>query len=207
MSVKDNIKRRREALGMTLSDLARSIGLKSRSAISKIELGENDIGQAKLLAIANALHTTPAELLGAPAPDAAEGGYRLPVLGSIAGGTPIEAVQNMASDDWVDVSAATARDGRHIALRVSGHSMEPMIYDGSIAIIRLCPEWVGGAVMAVYVGDYDATLKKVKIDSHGILMLQPFNPDFETKIFTPEEQQRQNVKPLGILVEHRKRWV
>lgn len=207
MSVKDNIKRRREALGMTQSDLARAIGLKSRSAISKIELGENDIGQAKLLAIASALHTTPADLLGEPAPGAADGGYRLPVLGSIAGGTPIEAIQTMDADDWVEVSPAAARDGRHIALRVNGHSMEPMIYDGSIAIIKLCPEWVGGAVMAVYVGDYDATLKKVKIDNHGLLMLQPFNPDYETAVYTPEEQQRLNVKPLGILVEHRKRWV
>ena len=124
-----------------------------------------------------------------------------------AGGTPIEAIQTMDADDWVEVSPAAARDGRHIALRVNGHSMEPMIYDGSIAIIKLCPEWVGGAVMAVYVGDYDATLKKVKIDSHGLLMLQPFNPDYETAVYTPEEQQRLNVKPLGILVEHRKRWV
>ena len=207
MSVKDNIKRRREALGMTQGDLARAIGLKSRSAISKIELGENDIGQAKLLAIAHALRTTPGALMDDPDEPPRYECCRLPVLGAIAGGTPIEAIQTMDADEWVEVSAATARDGRIIALRVNGHSMEPIIYDGSIAIIKLCHEWVGGAVMAVYVDDYDATLKKVKIDSHGLLMLQPFNPDYETAVYTPEDQERLNIKPLGILIEHRQKWV
>ena len=63
------------------------------------------------------------------------------------------------------------------------------------------------AVMAVYVDDYDATLKKVKIDSHGLLMLQPFNPDYETAVYTPEDQERLNIKPLGLLIEHRQKWV
>lgn len=132
--------------------------------------------------------------------------YKLPVIGSIAGGTPIDALQDMGSDEWIEVSAKQALDGRYIALRVNGNSMEPIIYDGSIAIIKLCYEWHNNAVMAVYVGEYEATLKKVRIETNGILSLQPFNPEHETRVFTPEQQKEFNVKPVGILVEHRKKW-
>lgn len=124
---------------------------------------------------------------------------------AIAGGTPIDALQQMDSDDTIDVSPDYT-SGNYIALRVSGRSMEPQIADGAIAVIRLSNQWKNGAVMAVYIDDYTATLKKVRLEQNGILMLQPFNPEYETRIFTPEEQRSHHVTPLGVLVEHRTRW-
>ena len=59
-----NIKKLREARGMSQDELAKEVGFKSRSSINKIELGINDITQSKLVAIAKALHVTPADLLG-----------------------------------------------------------------------------------------------------------------------------------------------
>lgn len=59
-----NIKRIREERGMSQDELARLVGFKSRSSINKIELGINDITQSKLVAIANALHVSPSELMG-----------------------------------------------------------------------------------------------------------------------------------------------
>ena len=60
----NNIKRIREERGMSQDELARLVGFKSRSSINKIELGINDITQSKLVAIANALHVSPSELMG-----------------------------------------------------------------------------------------------------------------------------------------------
>lgn len=60
----ENIRDRRVALKMTQQELAKKLGYKSTSTIAKIESGENDIPQAKIAAFANALNTTPAELLG-----------------------------------------------------------------------------------------------------------------------------------------------
>ena len=59
----NNIKKIREARGMSQDELAKLVGFKSRSSINKIELGINDITQSKLVAIANALHVSTSELM------------------------------------------------------------------------------------------------------------------------------------------------
>lgn len=64
MKLYENIRARRIALKMTQQELANKMGYKSTSTIAKIESGENDIPQAKIIAFANALSTTPAALMG-----------------------------------------------------------------------------------------------------------------------------------------------
>lgn len=64
MTIYDRIRNRREELGMSQQELADKLGYKSRSAINKIEQGLRDINQSKVAAFANALHTTPAYLMG-----------------------------------------------------------------------------------------------------------------------------------------------
>lgn len=204
-----NIRDRRQLLGMSQEELAHAIGKKSRSAVSKIELGVNDIGQSDLNAIAMALDTTAGDLLdgfniGKPGPSRDHPEFlRLAVLGAIAGGTPIEAYQDPAADETVDIPYTTRT---MFALKVSGNSMEPYICDGDTAILEATYEWHNGAVMAVYVNGYNATLKRVRIDHNGFLTLQPFNPTHEPMTYTPEEQAELPVKPLGLLVETRKKW-
>jgi transcriptional regulator with XRE-family HTH domain len=63
-TVGKNILARRKELGMTQGDLAAKMGYKSKSTINKIELGINDIPQAKVMRFAEALQTTPAKLMG-----------------------------------------------------------------------------------------------------------------------------------------------
>lgn len=207
-----NIRKRRIELDMSQEELAHAIGKKSRSAISKIELGVNDIGQSDLNAIAEALKTTAGDLideaqLEIEAYDKKKSIIRLPVLGAIAGGSPIEAYEDITAEEYIDYSLEGGNDDRKfMALRVDGDSMEPYIGDGDVAIIRVCYEWHNGAVMAVYVNGYNATLKRVRIDHNGFLTLQPFNPAHEPMTYTPEEQKKLPVKPLGLLVETRKKW-
>lgn len=64
MTIGERIRNRRENLGMTQNDLAKILGYSSRTTITKIESGINDIAQSKILAIAKALKTTPAYLMG-----------------------------------------------------------------------------------------------------------------------------------------------
>ena len=63
-SLYENIRQRREELGLSQWELAQKMGYTSRSSISKIESGENDIPQSKIMAFAAALETTPSELMG-----------------------------------------------------------------------------------------------------------------------------------------------
>lgn len=58
------IKERREALQMTQEELAAKVGYKSRSAVNKVELGKRDVSQSMIVRYANALGTTPSELMG-----------------------------------------------------------------------------------------------------------------------------------------------
>lgn len=58
------IKQLREQQGMTQEDLAHKIGYRSKTSINKIEMGIQDVPRPKIIAIAEALHTTPAALLG-----------------------------------------------------------------------------------------------------------------------------------------------
>ena len=64
MTLYDRIKMRREELGMSQDELAKKLGYKSRSTIAKIESGENDITQSKIVAFAKALGVKPGYLMG-----------------------------------------------------------------------------------------------------------------------------------------------
>lgn len=64
MNIGINIRNRRKELNMTQEQLADKMGYKSKSSINKIEIGENDIPQSKIVRFAEALHTTPAYLMG-----------------------------------------------------------------------------------------------------------------------------------------------
>ena len=73
LEIYKRIRARREELGISQEELAKRLGYKSRSSINKIEKGENDIPQSKIVAFAEALRTTPERLMGweqspAPAP-------------------------------------------------------------------------------------------------------------------------------------------
>ena len=63
-TVGNNIRKRREELGMTQEELAKKLNYKSKSTINKIEAGINDITQSKVVAFADALETTVAYLMG-----------------------------------------------------------------------------------------------------------------------------------------------
>ena len=96
------VRLRREQLGLSQQELARRMGYRSRSSITKLEKGINDLPQSKVEELAQALETTPAALLGLDAPCACPPGLeplpamvQVPLIGSIACGTPITAEQNI----------------------------------------------------------------------------------------------------------------
>lgn len=72
LEIYKRIRARREELGISQEELSKRLGYKSRSSINKIEKGENDIPQSKIVAFAQALQTTPERLMGweqSPTPD------------------------------------------------------------------------------------------------------------------------------------------
>ena len=135
------VRERRAALGLSQEELADRMGYRSKSSITKLEKGVNDLPQSKLEELAAALDTTPAWLLGIETAAAPPPGFeplpemaRVPLVGSIACGTPITAEQNIES--YIGVPAAWPAD---FALTCHG-SRQPEVEQGEIAAVRIGDE-------------------------------------------------------------------
>ena len=166
------IRQRREQLGLSQEELAARMGYRSKSSITKLEKGINDLPRAKLEELAAALDTTPAWLMGLvdlpfpppgfePLPEM----VRVPLVGSIACGTPITAEQNI--ECYIGVHAAWHAD---FALTCHGSSMAPTICDGDIVCIRRQPEVEQGEIAAVRIGE-EATLKHFHRQGETVMLL------------------------------------
>ena len=145
------ILQRRLELGLSQEELAQRMGYRSKSSITKLEKGVNDIPQSKVEEFAAALETTPAWLMGLENTAFVPPGFeplpemvRVPLVGSIACGTPITAEQNI--ECYIGVPAAWHAD---FALTCHGSSMAPTICDGDIVCIRCQPEVEQGEIAAV----------------------------------------------------------
>ena len=166
------IRQRREELGMSQEELASRMGYRSKSSITKIEKGINDIPQNKLEDFADALETSTAWLLGLDSGREVPRGFepmprmaRVPLVGSIACGTPITAEQNI--ERYIGVPADWHAD---FALTCHGDSMAPTIRDGDIVCIRRQPEVEQGQIAAVRIGE-EATLKHFHRQGDAVVLL------------------------------------
>lgn len=181
-TIYERIRARRIELGLTVEELAKKMGYKDKSSISKIENGKADIPQSKVNAFARALNTTTAYLMGI---DTAKeisipAGFqplpkrdRIPRVGQIACGTPILAEENVEAYD--EVPSDWHAD---FTLLCQGDSMEPKIKDGDVVAIHSQPMVENGEVAAVLI-DGEATLKRVFLfDDH--IELRAENPTFPT---------------------------
>ena len=177
----NRIRMKRQELGWTMDELAKRMGYKDRSSISKIESGKADIPQSKVKAFAEVLGTTVSWLLGIDEPEEPAAlpipkGFspmpemvQVPLIGSIACGTPILAEQNVKS--YIGVPAAWHAD---FALECHGDSMSPTICDGDVVCIRSQPEVEQGQIAAVRIGE-EATLKHCYYQN-GVVQLIADNP-------------------------------
>ena len=168
----NRVLQRRRELGLSQEELAARVGYRSKSSITKLEKGVNDIPQAKVEELAAALETTPAWLLGLDGSSPCPPGFeplpemvRVPLIGSIACGSPITAEQNIES--YIGVPAAWHAD---FALTCHGDSMAPTICDGDIVCIRCQPEVEQGEIAAVRIGD-EATLKHFHRQGDAVMLI------------------------------------
>lgn len=108
----------------------------------------------------------------------------VPVMGRIAAGVPIEAIQTRLST--IEVSPEILSKGEHYALEVNGDSMiDAGILDGDTIIVRKCEEASNGEIVVALVDEEEATLKRLRRRGDSIA-LEAANPAYETKIFGPD---------------------
>lgn len=126
---------------------------------------------------------------------------RIPVLGRVAAGIPIDAIEEII--DWEDISADMAAGGaEYFGLQIKGDSMEPKISDGDIVIVRKQPDVESGEIAVVLVNGDDATVKRVKKSAAGITLISN-NPAYDPMFYSNEDIEKLPVAILGRVVELR----
>ncbi len=131
-------------------------------------------------------------------------GIRIPVLGKVIAGIPIEAIEEII--DYEEITEQMARTGDFFALQVTGDSMEPQMSEGDVVIVRKQDDLDSGQIGIVLVNGDEATVKKVLKKENGI-MLVPFNSDkYEPWFYDQYDIETKPVKIIGRVVELRKKY-
>ncbi|MGQ7794345.1 transcriptional repressor LexA [Faunimonas sp. B44] len=113
----------------------------------------------------------------------------IPVMGRIAAGVPISAIQNHTST--ISLPPDMLAGGEHFALEVRGDSMiEAGIHDGDVVVIRRQDTANSGDIVVALIDDEEATLKRLRKKGASIA-LEAANPAYETRIFGPDRVQIQ----------------
>ena len=127
---------------------------------------------------------------------------RIPVLGSIPAGIPLEAVEDVV--DWEDIPIEWTKGGKEFfSLKVKGDSMYPKFIEGDTIILRKQDDCENGDICAVYVNGYDATLKKV-VKKQDCIVLQPLNPAYDPKVYDYNDELNP-IQIAGVVVEIRRK--
>lgn len=204
-----NLRQRRKELGYTLARLAELVGVRD-ATIQRYESGEiRNIKRETLIKLAQALHCTPGYLMGwdeseyGPAKlHTSAGMARIPVLGVIPAGIPIEAIEDIL--DYEEIPAAWTDGGSEFfALRLKGNSMVPEYRSGDVVIFKRQDTCDNNEDCAVLVNGNDATFKRVERLRDGII-LKPLNPEFESKFYTNAQIESLPIRILGVFWELRR---
>lgn len=135
-------------------------------------------------------------------------GVRIPVLGRVAAGIPIEAIEDIDEEDpdsWEEIPESMARTGDYFGLRIHGESMTPKMIEGDIVIVRKQESINNGEIAIVAVNGDEATCKRVMLHPDGSLALVSLNPSYDPMYYSKKEVIGLPVSILGKVVELRRK--
>lgn len=219
MEMGERIKERRLAMNLTQEELAQKLGLQ-KSAIAKYENGRvENIKRSVISKMAAILECTPSYLMGwEPMSDEKIGnvfyenmqnplpkkhGVSIKVLGRVAAGIPIDAIEDII--DTEEITEELAKTGEFFGLQIHGDSMTPSICDGDIVIVRQQNDAESGDIVIATVNGDEATCKRLRKYKDGIELIS-INPSYKPFEFSNQEIIEKPVKILGKVVELRRKF-
>ena len=175
MGIGEKIRKRRQELGWSQQKLADLMGYTSKSTITKIEKGFSDVGQKNVIKFSEILGVSIAYLMDWTE-EAESKPIRIPVLGRVAAGIPIEAIEEII--DYEEVDGNTTAPGELFGLLIKGNSMAPRICDRDVVIVRKQEAADSGDIVIATINGDDAVCKRLLIYGKTIL-LRSNNPEYE----------------------------
>ena len=127
-------------------------------------------------------------------------GIVINVLGRVAAGIPIEAIEDII--DTEEISEELAKTGDFFGLQIHGDSMEPRMCEGDIVIVRKQEDAESGDIVIAMVNGDDATCKRLRKYRDGIELISN-NPAYKPMFFSNREIAEKPVKIIGKVVELR----
>lgn len=204
MNLYEKIKLLRKQKKISQEKLAALTGYSDRSSIAKIEQGKVDLSETKIKIFANALGTTPAYLLGWEDENiTSTSALKIPVLGNVAAGIPISAVEDIL--DYEEVPMSWQSQGEFFALRIKGDSMENDINDGDTVIVKQQSDANSGDTVIALVNGDDATCKRLQKLDNGIMLVSN-NSKYPPMYFSQEEIVSKPVVIIGKVIELRRKF-
>ena len=125
------------------------------------------------------------------------------VLGRVAAGIPIEAIEEVI--DREQITESMARSGSYIGLQIHGASMEPRMREGDVVIVRLQDDCDSGDTVIAMVNGDEATCKILQKTPDGISLLST-NPAYSPMFYSNREIEEKPVRILGKVVELRAKF-
>ena len=206
-----NKKIRSSGVSPSYEEMKNSLNLKSKSGIHRLISALEERGfikrlahKARALEVLKLPETASAnDIYNSFSPSVIKGGldtdktiknvHEIPVLGKIAAGTPVEAIQNEVSR--IPLPSNIEKNGEFFGLKVQGDSMiEAGINDGDTVIVKKADTAENGKIVVALIDDHEAMLKRIRRKGKTVA-LESANRNYETKIFGPDR-----VKVQGILV-------
>ncbi len=203
-----NKKIRSTGVSPSYEEMKNSLSLKSKSGIHRLISALEERGfikrlahKARALEVLKLPETASAnDIYNSFSPSVIKGGLdskndnkEVPVLGKIAAGTPIEAIQNEITK--VVLPESLNKNQEHFGLKISGDSMiDAGINDGDTVIIRKTNTAENGQIVVALIDDHEAMLKRIRKKGKAVA-LESANKKYETKIYGPDR-----VKVQGVLV-------
>ena len=128
---------------------------------------------------------------------------KIPVLGKVPAGVPIEAVEDIVGYEDITIDMLKGGDN-YFALKIDGDSMYPDYQSGDIIIVKQQVDCESGDDCVVMVNDNDTTFKRVIKQDNGII-LKPLNSNYDPYSFSNEDIEKKPVRILGKAVEVRRK--
>jgi len=203
---KNRIKELRKTLGLTQAELAEKVGV-DKAAVSIWENIRFNPTLETATQLAHVLGCSTDYLLGVSKDSEKPLSIKIPVLGTIPAGVPIEAIEDII--DYEEIPNKQAQAGNYFGLKVRGDSMLPLIRDGDVVIVKQQETAETNDLAVILVNGFDATLKQIKKDKdNGGIWIIPLNEnsDFRKVFYSSQDINNLPVRIIGKVVELRRKF-
>lgn len=129
---------------------------------------------------------------------------KIPILGSVVAGIPLDAIEDIIG--YEEITPEMAAQGDYFALRIKGASMEPVLTEGDVVIVKKQSYCDSGDIAIVLVNGNEATVKKVTYSDAGITLIGYNAAVYPPRLYTPQEVQNLPVQIIGRVIESRRRF-